>query len=82
MRLGIDWVSAAIFLLALLFAQLRGVPIHLRYGGLAAACGAIALYRLRMGASGNNLIFVGLAAAFALYYAVKTFTSLNRREPD
>ncbi|MBI3185930.1 MAG: hypothetical protein HYZ28_27660 [Myxococcales bacterium] len=82
MRVGIDWVSAGIFIGAFAFAQVRAIPIGIRYGVLAAACGAIAIYRLRIGASGVNMIFVVVAGALALYYAVRALRSGNRREPD
>lgn len=71
MRLGIDWTSLAIFLAAYVFAQIRTIPASLRYGVVALACGAIGAIRLRMGAAGPNLIFVGIAFGLAIYYAVR-----------
>jgi len=71
MRLGIDYVSAAIFIAAFLFSQVRAVPVRVRYGVLALACGAIGAYRLQLGAVGPNMIFVGLALALAVYYAFR-----------
>jgi hypothetical protein len=71
MNVGIDWVSTAIFIAAYLFAQVRTVPMKLRYGVLAGACVLIALFRLRGGAQGLNLVFVGIAGGLAVYYAVK-----------
>lgn len=78
MQIGIDWVSTGIFLAAYVFAQIRTVPLKLRYGVLAAACAAIAVLRLRMGTHTFNLVFVGIAAALCLYYAVKVATSHDR----
>ena len=78
MRIGsidIDRVSAAILAVAFVFSLIRAVPVRLRYGVLAAACGVIAAYRLRMGAVGPNLAFVGLAAAFAVFYVFKAIRS-------
>ena len=71
MNVGIDWVSAAIFVAAFLFSQIRAVPVRARYGVLALACGAIGAYRLRQGAVGPNMVFVGLAVALAVYYAFR-----------
>ncbi len=78
MQVGIDWVSAAIFLAAFLFSQVKPVPIRVRYVVLAAACGAIAAYRLRGGAVGTNLAFVAIAAALAVYYV---FRAINSKAP-
>jgi hypothetical protein len=78
MRLGIDWVSAALFVGAYLFSLIRAVPIRLRYAGLSAACGVIAVHRLRLGAVGPNQIFVGVAVLLTLYYAFRAVRSVNR----
>ena len=73
MRLGIDYVSLIIFVAAYAFSQVKAVPVKIRYGVVAAAFAGIALYRLRIGAQGPNLIFVLVAAAFAVYYLVRAF---------
>jgi len=80
MSIGIDWVSLAIFVAAYAFSQLRSVPAPARYGVLAAACAAIAFYRLRRGggAEGANMIFVLLAGGLAVFYAVRAFQSRAR----
>ncbi|MFZ5469919.1 MAG: hypothetical protein ACOZIN_10830, partial [Myxococcota bacterium] len=62
MRLGVDWVSVGIFVVAYVVSQVRVLPVPVRYGALSGACGLIAVLRLRMGAAGVNLIFVGIAA--------------------
>jgi hypothetical protein len=78
MGIGIDWVSAAIFVAAYLVSQIRTLPLAVRYGVLAAAFTAIALYRLRHGAFGYNLAFVGLGGVLAVYYAVRAFQARPR----
>jgi hypothetical protein len=80
MRVGIDWVSLAIFVAAYAFSQLRTVPAPVRYGVLSAACAAIGVYRLRTGGSalGQNMLFVLLAGALAVFYAVRAFQSRAR----
>ena len=75
MRIDIDYVSFAIFAGAFLFAQIRAVPVKVRYSGVALACAAIAVYRLRSGAAGVNLVFVGLAAALAVYYVYRAISA-------
>lgn len=74
-RIGIDWVSLGIFVVAYVIAQVRTIPIRVRYGVLAAACGAIALWRLKLGAVGINMAFVVLAGVLAAYYLVRAFRS-------
>ncbi|MHB8873684.1 MAG: hypothetical protein ACYC8T_08360 [Myxococcaceae bacterium] len=71
MRIGIDWVSAAILAVAFIFVQFRTVPARFRYAVLAMALGGIGAYRLRMGAVGPNLIIVGVAVAACVYYAYR-----------
>ncbi|MBX7097882.1 MAG: hypothetical protein K1X89_09230 [Myxococcaceae bacterium] len=77
-RIGIDWVSAGVFLVATVISQIRVIPANLRYFVLAGACGAIAMYRFRIGAEGMNLGFVLLAAGLAVFYAVKGIGAGNR----
>ncbi len=73
--IGIDYVSLGIFLVAYVIAQIRTIPVRIRYGLLGAACGMIGIMRLRNGARGVNLLFVGLAFALAVYYAVRAMRS-------
>lgn len=68
---GIDWVALLILAAAYAFSQVRSVSVRLRYGVFAAASAAIALYKLRGGAAGANMIFVLLAGGFAVWYGVK-----------
>lgn len=82
MRVGIDWVSAAIFVSAYVFSQIRAVPLGVRYGALAAACGAIAVYRLRMGAVGLNMAFVIIAAVLAVFYVFKAIRAGQRHSRE
>jgi hypothetical protein len=78
MNIGIDWVSAGIFVAAYVFSQIKAVPASLRYGVLAAACLVIAGYRFRTAGVGINLALTGLAALLAVYYAYKAFQSRRR----
>lgn len=71
MQIGIDWVSMGIFLVAYALSQVNAIPIKLRYFVLAAACAAIAVYRMRWGMAGVNAIFTGLAVALAVYYVIR-----------
>jgi hypothetical protein len=69
--IGIDLVSLGVFLVAFVVGQIRSIPLRIRYGVFSASCGLIAILRLRRGAAQMNLIFVGIALAAALYYAVR-----------
>jgi hypothetical protein len=80
MQVGIDWVSAAIFGVAFLISQIRAVPVRGRYSVLSLACGAIGGYRLRLGAAGPNMVFVGIAFALAVYYAFRAIRPGPRPE--
>jgi hypothetical protein len=71
MQIGIDWVSMGIFLVAYALSQVSAIPIKLRYLVLAAACAAIAVFRLRLGMAGVNAVFTGLAGALAVYYVIR-----------
>lgn len=84
MQVGIDWVSMGIFLVAYALSQVNSIPLRLRYGVLAAACGAIAFYRMRWGLAGVNAIFTGLAAALAVYYVIRALGARDqpRRSHD
>lgn len=68
MGIGIDWVSAAILAAAWIFSTIRAVPVRFRHWVFALALFAIAGWRLRMGASGINLLFVGLAVVLGIKY--------------
>jgi hypothetical protein len=85
MKLGIDWVSMAILLGAYLFSRIPGVNARLGNAALAIACGVIAGYRFRMpnGTVGINLLMVGLACAFCLYYLSRTISGAgtSKRTP-
>jgi hypothetical protein len=78
MSVGIDWVSAAIILGAFLFAQIRQVPPRIRYFGVAAALGAIAIYRFKtsgVGGTGVNQLMPFVALALCVYHVVKGLRS-------
>jgi hypothetical protein len=71
MNVGIDWVAVAILATAYVFAQLRFVPVRLRFGVFSAACAAVAIFKLRGGAASSNLIFAIIAGGLAVWYAIK-----------
>jgi hypothetical protein len=77
--IGIDWVALLIILGALAFSQVRSVPRALRYGVFAAAAGIIALYKLRAGAAGANMIMVVVAAGLAVWYGIKAVRAMGPR---
>jgi hypothetical protein len=80
--IGIDWVSLLILVAAYAFAQVRSVSAALRYGVFAGAAALIALYKLRAGAAGANMIMIAIAAALAVWYGVKAVQALgSRRRP-
>src|SRR5687768_11426145 len=79
MGIGIDWVSLGIFVVAYAFAQVKAAPVRLRYAVLAGACGIIAAYRMRTGAQGINLVFVGLALALCVFYLIKAIRAAPRQ---
>jgi hypothetical protein len=76
--IGIDWVALLILLAAYAFAQVPSVPTAMRYGVFAAAAGIIALYKLRAGAAGTNMLLVVIAGALAVWYAVKAVRAIGR----
>lgn len=73
MQLGIDWVSLVIFAVAFIVAQVRSIPLRVRYVILAVAFACIAVLRLRMDRVGPNFAFGVLAAGFSTYYLVRAF---------
>lgn len=79
MAIGIDWVAVIILLAAYAFAQIRTVPVRVRYGVFAAASAAIALYKLRQGAAGANMVFVLIAGGLAVYYGIKAMQAGRHR---
>ena len=81
MGIGIDWVSLLILVAAYAFAQIRTIPAALRYGVFAGAAALIALYKLRGGAAGPNMIMAAIAAVLAVWYAVKAVQALGSRRP-
>ncbi|GMU61260.1 MAG: hypothetical protein IT380_09000 [Myxococcales bacterium] len=78
MGIGIDWVSVVILAAAWVFSMIRSVPVRFRHWGFAAACFVIAAWRLRMGAAGVNLIFVGIAVALGISYTVQGLRAPKR----
>lgn len=78
MAIGVDWFAVVLLLGAWAFGQLQGVPVRYRYLVTAGALGAIALYRLRAGAFGINLVFVGIAAALSVWNLVRALQSSSR----
>jgi hypothetical protein len=79
--IGIDWVALVILLGAYAFAQVRSVAPSVRYGVFAAAAGIIALYKLQAGATGANMIFVVVAGALAVWYAIQAVRARGSRRP-
>jgi hypothetical protein len=71
MGVGLDWVAVALLAAAWGFSQVRAVPLRFRHFGFALACLLIAAWRLRLGAAGLNLVFVGVAVALAISYLVQ-----------
>jgi hypothetical protein len=76
--IGIDWVALGILLAAYAFAQVRAVPVRLRYATFAVAAAAVAAWKLSggalaAGAAGPNRILVFVAGGLAVWYMVKAF---------
>jgi hypothetical protein len=69
--IGIDWVAVVVLGAAWAFSNVRTVPIAVRHWVFALACFGIAGYRLFRGAQGMNLLFVIIAAAIGLQYAIR-----------
>jgi len=78
MQLGIDWVSAGIFLVAFVVGQLRSLSPRLRYLVWAIALGLITLLRLRLPLTDVNKVFTAFAAGLTLYYAYKAIKAPGR----
>lgn len=76
---GIDWVAVVVLGVAWAFSNVRSVPAHIRHWVFALACFIVAGFRLARGVAGSNLIFVILAAAFGLYYAVRALRTPKNR---
>lgn len=69
--IGIDWVAVVILGAAWAFSNVRTVPLRVRHAVFAAACFAIAGFRLARGATGMNLLFVLIAGALGVQYAIQ-----------
>ncbi len=69
--IGIDWVALVVLGAAWIFSTVRTVPLAIRHWVFAIACFGIAGYRLYRGATGMNLLFVVIAAAIGVQYAVR-----------
>lgn len=69
--IGIDWVAVVVLGIAWGFSNIRTVPQHIRHWVFALACFGIAGYRLYRGAEGMNLLFVIVALAIGVQYAVR-----------
>lgn len=69
--IGIDWVAVVVLGAAWAFSNVRAVPLHIRHWVFALACFGVAGYRLYLGASGLNLLFVGIAVAIGVQYLVR-----------
>lgn len=70
--IGIDWVALVVLGAAWGFSLVKSVPQSIRHWVFALACFGIAGYRFSQGgARGPNLIFVVIAAAIGLQYAVR-----------
>lgn len=67
----VDPVALVLLVGAFVVAQLRFIPVRIRYGLMGAAFAAMGFLRLRTGASGLNLPIAGLIIALAVYYLVK-----------
>ncbi len=69
--IGIDWVAVVVLGIAWGFSNIRSVPQHIRHWVFALACFGIAGYRLYRGAQGMNLLFVIVAGAIGVQYAIR-----------
>ncbi len=77
--IDIDWVAVVVLGAAWAFSNIRRVPQHIRHWVFALACFGIAGYRLSRGAQGLNLLFVFIAAAIGLQYAVRALRTPKNR---
>jgi hypothetical protein len=70
--IGVDWVAVVILGAAWAFSNVRTVPQNIRHWVFALACFGIAGYRISRGAyQGMNLLFVIIAAAIGVQYAIR-----------
>ena len=70
--IAIDWVAMGVLAGAWGFSMVKSVPQSIRHWVFALACFGIAGYRFSQGGTrGPNLIFVVIAAAIGLQYAVR-----------
>jgi|GEM_PF-6761463 hypothetical protein len=69
--IGIDWVAVVILGAAFIFSNVRQVPMTVRNWVFAIACFAVAGIRVARGVQGANLIFVIIAAAIGVQYAMR-----------
>ena len=69
--IGIDWVAVAVLGLAWAFSNVKTVPLRVRHGVLSLACFGIAGFRLVRGVQGVNLLFVIIAGALGVQYAMQ-----------
>lgn len=77
--IGIDWVAVVVLGAAWAFSTVRAVPQHIRHWVFALACFGIAGYRLYGNREGLNLIFVVIAAAIGVQYAVRALRTPKNR---
>lgn len=80
--IGIDWVAVVVLGLAWGFSMVSAVPQHIRHWVFALACFGIAGYRLYLGAQGINLLFVVIAAAIGVQYAMRALRTPKNPEGD
>jgi regulator of protease activity HflC (stomatin/prohibitin superfamily) len=69
--IGIDWVAVVVLGVAWGLSNVRAIPQNVRHWIFALACFGIAGYRLYGGAAGLNLLFVIVAAAIGVQYAIR-----------
>ncbi len=79
MRIGIDYVSLVLFVIGWAVSRIPVLPLWARHAALAVACGLIAAWRISLGASGLNVVFVVLAAGLAVAYGVQALRARDRR---
>jgi len=79
MRLGIDWVASGAIFAAFLLSLVRVLPLNLRYFIIAAACFFVGVWRLRLGTTGYNAVFIGLAVVLGVTYLVRGFQAPKRQ---
>ncbi|MGV3622976.1 MAG: hypothetical protein ACO1OB_19310 [Archangium sp.] len=72
---GIDWVAVIVLGAAWVISTIRTIPLSVRNWIFALACFGIAASRLYLGASGLNLLFVGIAVVIGVQYAVRALRS-------